>query len=150
MKFKVLRESYLFGELKQEGEVFDYPDEHLPLDGDGNIRFDKLPQLELIGPKPELKAPKAKASTPAGKPAQEPDETEKESDEDDGKPKPPTPEQKAESIRLALPALDPAKDDHWNKTDGKPSVKEVSEIVGYTVTRGEIDAVDEAFVRPTE
>lgn len=52
-------------------------------------------------------------------------------------------------INDALSKLDPADDNHWTK-GGKPDVDTVSKLVGATVSRKDIDAVDASFERPQE
>lgn len=124
MKFKVLAKSYLFGELVEEGAVFDYPDDKLPRNADGSVKFEKLPQLEPIE-KPAK--PEAKAA-------------------DTGL----TDEQKAEAIKAAVSSLDKAVDAHWTKTGGLPNTDAVSSIVGFAVSRKEIEAVAGGVIRPAE
>lgn len=123
MKFKVLAKSYLFGELVEEGAVFDYPDDKLPRNADGSVKFEKLPQLEPIG----------KSSKPEAK------------EGDNGL----TDEQKAEAIKVAVSSLDKAVDAHWTKA-GLPDVNAVKEIVGFDVSRKEIEAVAGGVIRPAE
>ena len=123
MKFKVLAKSYLFGELVEEGAVFDYPDDKLPRNADGSVKFEKLPQLDPI----------EKPAKPEAKPA------------DTGL----TDEQKAEAIKAAVSSLDKAVDAHWTKA-GLPDVMAVKEIVGFDVTRKDIEAVASGFLRPAE
>ena len=125
MKFKVLAKSYLFGELVDEGAVFDYPDDKLPRNEDGSVKFDKLSQLEPI----EKPAKPEKPEKPA----------------DAGL----TYEQKEDAIKAALEALDKSVDSHWTQA-GLPDVSTVKGIVGFDVSRKEIDAVAPNFLRPAE
>ena len=122
MKFKVLAKSYLFGELVEEGAVFDYPDDKLPRNADGSVKFDKLSQLEPIE-KPAKPAKPADAGL--------------------------TDEQKEDAIKAALEALDKSVDSHWTQA-GLPDVSTVKGIVGFDVSRKEIDAVAPNFLRPAE
>lgn len=123
MKFKVLEKSFLFGELVDAGSIFDYPDGKLPRNSNGDIRFEKLPQLEPLE--------KEKKSTT--------------SHLDNGL----TDEQKAEAIEEAVASLDKSVDAHWTK-GGLPDVMAVKEIVGFEVTRKDIEAVAGGITRPTE
>lgn len=120
MKFKVLSKSYLFGELVEEGAVFDYPDDKLPLNEDGSVKFDKLSQLEPI----EKPAKPADAGL--------------------------TDAQKEGAIKDALSSLDKSVDAHWTKTGGLPNTDAVSSIVGFSVSRKDIEAVASGFIRPAE
>lgn len=119
MKFKVLAKSYLFGELVEEGAVFDYPDDKLPLNEDGSVKFDKLSQLEPIE-KPEKPADAVLTDA-----------------------------QKEGAIKDALSSLDKSVDAHWTQA-GLPDVSAVKKIVGFDVTRKEIEAVAPDFLRPSE
>ena len=123
MKFKVLAKSYLFGELVEAGGVFDYPDDKLPRNSDGSVKFEKLPQLEPIK---KTTKPEEKAS-------------------DTGL----TDEQKAEEIKAAVSSLDKSVDAHWTK-GGLPNTDAVSEIAGFDVSRKDIEAVASGVIRPAE
>lgn len=136
MKFKVLSLSYLFGELIPAGTVYDYPDDKLPRDADGNIQFEKMSQLE----------PVKKSAVKEAKKADE-DDTD---DSDDGKKfDAPSGEERAQMIKDTVNSLDKAVDAHWTKT-GLPNVETISNLLGFTVTRKEIDAVAPDFIRPSE
>lgn len=121
MKFKVLQKSYLFGEMIEEGEVYDFPEDKLPRDSKGKIRFDKMSRLEC------LEAPEADES-------------------DEGLL---TQDQADEAILAALGKLDKAVDAHWTK-GGLPDVKAVIEIAGFEVKRADIERVAPSLVRPAE
>jgi len=60
-----------------------------------------------------------------------------------------TDEEKAEAIKAAVSSLDKAVDAHWTKA-GLPDVMAVKEIVGFDVTRKDIEAVASGFLRPAE
>ena len=145
MKFKVKALSYLFGQLVEEGEVYDYPDDKLPRNADGSIRFEKLPQLE---PVEAVKAPAPKAQD-----AQTPQGTDTGTGEEDGGEdegdKELTDEEKAQAIVDAVASLDKSVDAHWTK-GGLPDVNTVKEIVGFELTRKDIEAVAPGVVRPAE
>jgi hypothetical protein len=139
MKFKVKALSYLFGRLVPEGEIYDYPDDKLPRNEDGSIRFEKLSQLE---PVKSVKATAPKAEAPK----------ESEADEDEGgedETTELTDEQKAQAVKDAVDALDKGVDADWTK-GGLPSVETVKEIVGFDVTRKDIEAVAPGVTRPAE
>jgi hypothetical protein len=139
MKFKVKALSYLFGTLVPEGEIYDYPDDKLPRNQDGSIRFDKLSQLEPIGV--------VKATTPKAKAPKESEADEGEGGEGEGTEL--TDEEKAQAIKDAVDALDKGVDADWTK-GGLPNVETVKEIVGFDVTRKDIEAVAPGFTRPAE
>lgn len=132
MQFKVLSLSYLFGELVPAGATYDYPDDKLPRDKDGNILFEKLSQLEPIGKKPAIKAP-------------ENEDDDGEGSDDDS----PTGEERAQMIKDTVNSLDKTIDAHWTKT-GLPNVNTISNLLGFTVDRKEIEAVAPNFTRPAE
>jgi len=53
----------------------------------------------------------------------------------------------AGDIKAALGKLDADNDDHWTAA-GLPAVDAVSELVGHTVTRAQIEEAGADFVRP--
>lgn len=134
MKFKVLSLSYLFGELVPAGAVYDYPDDKLPRDDKGNVQFEKLSQLEPVGKKPAVKAS---------------DEDDDGQGGDSGHVVVPTGEERAKMIKDTVDSLDKAVDAHWTKT-GLPSVDTINSLLGFNVTRKEVDAVAPDYIRPAE
>lgn len=138
MKFKVLSLSYLFGELVPAGAVYDYPDDKLPRDAKGNIQFEKMSQLEPVGKKP------------VAKPVETDDDTDPNDDGDDNSSVVvPSGEERAQMIKDTVFGLDKTIDAHWTKT-GLPSVDTINNLLGFNVTRKEVDAVAPDYIRPAE
>lgn len=146
-KVKVLRESFINNELltPRDGApdiIVDFPDHLIARNADGTVNHSKHSALEFL----EKPAPVKPQAAQLPKDA----DTGTDAGDDDGKPKAPTPEQRKESIKLAVDALDPANDAHWNKNDGKPSLKALAAITEFSVLREEVEAAAPDFVRPTE
>lgn len=132
MKFKVKKLSYLFGELIEAGQIYDYPDDKLPLKTDGSVDFSKMSQLEPLDVVPVVDQEKAL-----------PDESKDESKPDL------TVLQKQEAIVAALQSLDKNVDANWTTT-GLPRVEVIESIVGFELTRQDLKDVAPDFVRPAE
>lgn len=132
MKVKVLSKSYLFGELLEAGAIYDFPDDKLPRNADGSIRFEKMSQLEPVG---KVSAVKATEQDDQG--------------DDDVNVDAPTGDERAQIIKDTVMGLDKAIDAHWTKT-GLPNVDAINSLLGFNVTRKEVDAVVPNFIRPAE
>ncbi len=128
-----LQKAFYNGELKPQGARFSWevPKAYIEkAQAEGLQLKDVMPKyLDLIGDVPRIEPKKVGAKT----------NTTPINDGDDGN--------EGMSIELALKQLDHANDDHWNESNGKPSTKAVTELVGRKVTRAEIEDVDPDFVR---
>lgn len=130
MKFKVLELSYIFGSLHEAGSFVDYPDDKLPRDALGNVRFEKLPNLELAEAKPAVVA----ASVPDV-------ETDGGGDL--------TNEVKEQIIIDTVKGFDAGDDKFWT-TDGKPKLEEIEASAGFKVSRKWVHDVTQGYTRPIE
>lgn len=134
MKFTVLSKSYLFGELLEAGSVYDYPDDKIPRSADGSIQFEKMSQLEPV-------------KKTAVKSAEKVDEDG--GSDDSKKVDAPSGDERAQMIKDTVKSLDKTVDAHWTKA-GLPNVETIGNLLGFTVSRKEVDAVAPDFIRPAE
>lgn len=123
MQFIVKELSYLFGNLVPAGATFDYPDDKLPRNADGSVNLSKMSKLEPVNPE-EAAATNAPADIDTGA-------------------------SREEAIKAVVDALDKANNDHWT-ADGKPNLNHIASVLGFKVSRAQVEAVAPGFVRPAE
>lgn len=130
MKFTVKELSYIFGSLYEAGSVVDYPDDKLPRDADGKVRFEKLSNLECLEKKPvEPVAPEKPVQADGGADL--------------------TDEEKQEIIINTVKGFDASDDKFWT-TDGKPKLEEIEASAGFKVNRKLVHDVTDGYTRPIE
>lgn len=144
MKFKVLQKTYINDTLHDKGEIIEVDEDQLAKDKKGNIDFSKHSSLEPLDKKAAEAAAKAKLDAHiAAADGVDPDE-----DDEDNEPEAELSDaEKAQAIKDALETLDPDEDAHWTKK-GLADVNTVEEILGFDVTRADIEAAAPDFTRP--
>jgi hypothetical protein len=124
MKFRVLRDSYLFRTFYKPGEIVDFPDDKLPRDISGNVMFNKMSALEPLQP--------PAAPVAAVVPASEP-ETDDVVVTD-------------EALLAEIEKLDPDQNEHWT-LGGLPSLEYLCGVFGQKISRKDVQRVKPDFTR---
>lgn len=138
MKFRVLKDSYLFRTYYKPGEIVDFPDDKLPRDISGNVMFNKMSCLEPIEPQPSV----VKADTAPVIETLEDVETIGDDNEID----PDILILNDENLKNAVHGLDPDNNDHWT-LGGLPLTEFLSELFQAKVTRKDVERVAPGFTR---
>lgn len=148
MRFKVVRKTYIQDTLYDVGAEIELDEDELVKDEKGKIRFEKYPALVPMdkkaakeAEKAQIEAHKLKADTDAGRILNDPPAGAENGGEELSE------EEKAQAISDALDLLDAENDEQWT-AKGLPAVDAVIEIVGFEVTRKEIEAASPEFTRP--
>lgn len=143
MKFEVLSKTYIHDTLFEKGAIINVDESQLARDKKGNIDFSKHSSLKPLEKAAAEAADKAKLK----KHIEEADGAPADALEDDGPEGELSDAEKAQAIADALETLDPENDTHWT-AKGLPVVEAVEEILGFDVTRKEIEAAAPEFTRP--
>lgn len=158
MEFKLKRQSFIGNDLQPEGAIVDIDVKDLAKTKDGKIDYKKhsalCPLDEKFEPEPENPAIQtalggaaavntldpATGTTPAAPvtpPAVDPAAAEHGF----------APEQ-VEAVQAALEAIDPLDDNGWVKDSLKPKLEPLIALVGFEITRKQLDVIAPNFTRP--
>lgn len=135
MKFRVLKDSYLFRTFYKPGEIVDIADDKLPRDISGNVMFNKMSALEPLEQVETVSAPVADTAPVA-------DVTSDNTDTD-------VPELNDVSLLEAVKGLYRDNSSMWT-LGGLPSLEFLCELFQAKVTRKDVERVAPGFTRDSE